>query len=345
MNHVTHPIKRGDKVMKYLRGKRIVWPECRKVIVEDFQVGEPKTKEVLIKMRSTLISSGTEGAFLMALPNTPRKFPQYPGGYNAGEVIGIGNEVTSIKVKDRVISGGQKASHVLIPEDQVLKIPSGLSFDEATFSNLYSTALQGVRKAEIELGDSVVILGQGLLGQLTLQLAKLSGATFLTVVDLFDSRLDISSKMGADYVLNPTKVDLKEEIEKITKGKGASVVFEVTGNSEVVPLSFELAGKFGRVVLLGSTRGESKVNFYSQIHKKGVVVIGAWYLTRPKYESFHRRWTMHDDTALVLNLLARGLIMARDLISLKLNFQEAPQAYRKAVEDKKDVLGIILDWT
>lgn len=330
--------------MKRLKGKRIVWPERGKVTVEDFEVKQPKAKEVLIKTRSTLISSGTEEAFLMALPNTSSKFPQYPGYSNAGEVIAGGDGVSKIKIGDRVVSKTPHASYVLAPENRIVEIPQNLSFDEAAFFSVSSIALQGIRKARIEIGESVVVLGQGLVGQLALQLAKLSGAIPLIGVDLYDSRLGISSKIGADYVLNPTKVDLKREIKKITKGKGASVVFEVTGNPNVVPLSFDLVGKFGEVVLLASTRGESKVNFYSQIHKKGVVVIGAHDSIRPRYESSHGRWTLQDDTQLALNLISRGLIIVRDLISLKLSFQKASEAYRKVMEDKKKVLGTILDW-
>lgn len=331
--------------MEQLKGKRIVWSERGKVLIESFKVREPKAKEVLIRTRSTLISPGTEGAFLMALPNTPGKFPQYPGYSNAGKIIRIGSKVSKLKVGDRVVSRASHANYVLVPEERVLKIPQGLSFDKASFFSLSSIALQGIRKAKIELGDSVVVLGQGPVGQLALQFAKLSGAIPLVGVDLYDNRLDISSRGGANYTLNPRKINLGKKIKEITKGKGVKIVIEATGSPEAIPLSFELASRLGRVILLASTRGESKINFYSQIHKKGVVVIGAHNSIRPKYESSYGRWTLQDDSELVLNLLTKGLIIVKDLISLKLNFKKASEAYRKIIEDKKNTLDIILDWT
>lgn len=327
-----------------LKGKRVIWPEQGKVAIEEFKVRKPEAEEILVKTRSTLVSPGTESAFLMALPNTSGKFPQYPGYCNAGEVIAIGNKINEIEVGNRVVSDTPHASYVLAREDRVFKMPQGLSFDEATFFNLSSTALQGIRKAGIEIGDSVVILGQGLVGQLALQLAKLNGAIPLVGVDLYDKRLDISFREGADYTLNPQKVNLEKEVKGITEGRGAKVVIEATGNPEAVSLSFKLASEFGRVVLLGSTRGESKVNFYSQVHRKGIMVLGAHTITRPKYETFHRWWTQQDDTRLVLSLLNKGLIKVKDLISLKSDFQEAPECYRKIIECKESVLGIILDW-
>ena len=325
-------------------GKRIVWPERGKVAIEDFEVRQPEPKEVLIKTVITLISSGTEMAFLMSLPNTPNKFPQYPGYSNAGKVIAVGKKVNDIRVDDRVVSMGPHASHVLISENQVQLIPSDLSFDEATFSTLSSVALQGIRKARIELGDSVLILGQGLVGQLALQLAKLSGALPLIAVDLYDSRLHISSRNGADYRLNPEKVDLEEEVKRITGGKGTNVVIDTTGNPEVIPLSFELTSRAGRVILLGSPRGESKVNFYSQVHRKGISVIGAHNFVRPKYESFHGWWTQRDDNELILKLLNKSMLKVRDLVSLKVNFQKAPEVYKKILESRKEILGPLLQW-
>jgi len=325
--------------------RRVVFLQRNLVSVEDFELKEPKPEQVLIKSVSTLISSGTEGAALLGLPNTPRAFPSYPGYSNAGVVVAVGDRFSGVKAGDRVVSRGRHASHVLVDGDQVLKIPDALSFDEASFFMLASIALQGVRKAEIELGDSVAVLGQGLVGQLALQLARLSGGLPVIGVDLCDSRLEISSRHGADHVFNPRKVDLEEEVERVTEGGGARVVIEATGSPEAVGTALQLAGRGGRVILLGSTRGESTVNFYRDIHKKGVTVIGAHNSVRPRHESSHGWWTFKDDSALVLKLLSRNLLRVKDLISLRTSSERAPEAYKAVLESKETVLGVILDWT
>ncbi len=119
-------------------------------------------------------------------------------------------------------------------------------------------------------------------------------------------------------------------------------MIEATGSPEAIPLSFKLTSRFGRVVLVASTRGESKVNFYSLVHGKGILVIGAHESVRPKHDSFFGYWTQRDNHELVL--LNRKWLKVKDIISLKLNSRKTSEAYRKVIEDKKDVLGVILDW-
>jgi len=87
------------------------------------------------------------------------------------------------------------------------------------------------------------------------------------------------------------------------------------------------------------------VNLYRDVHKKGVTVIGAHNSVRPRHESSHGRWTFEDDSALVLKLLSRNLLRVKDLVSLRISSERAPEAYRAILESKETVLGVILDWT
>ena len=325
-------------------GKRIVFKKPGQVAIEEFSLRKPKAGEVTIETVCTLISPGTETAFLLALPNTSKKFPMYPGYSNAGVIAFTGSKSSRLMVGDRVVSRGSHASHVTVDEMNVLRIPEGLSFEEASFFALGSISLQAVRKAHIEIGESVVVLGQGLVGNLALQLARLSGGMPLIGVDMFDYRLKISKSCGADYALNPNKVDLNKEIMGITDGKGADVVIEATGNPKAISTALKLAGRCGRVILLGSTRGTSEVNFYSEVHRKGVIIIGAHESIRPRYESTYGWWTQRDDSLLVLNLLSKGLLKVKELITAKMSYEEAAKAYDRLINSKEDTLGIILQW-
>ena len=325
-------------------GKRIVFKEAGVVTVEDFPLRKPKKGEVLIETVSTLISPGTETAFLMALPNTPNKFPMYPGYSNAGVILATGSRSKKITVGERVVSRKPHASHVIADETDVMKIPGGLSFEEATFFGLGSISLQAVRKAGIEIGESVIVLGQGLVGNLALQLARLSGGMPLIAVDMYDYRLKISKRCGADYTFNPSRSNLIREVMDVTNGEGADVVIEATGNPKAIPTALKLAGRRGRVILLGSTRGVSEVNFYSEVHKKGVIIIGAHENVRPRYESTRGWWTRRDDSLLVLKLLSRGLLRVKELISAKMSYEEAAKAYDRLINSKENTLGIILQW-
>ena len=333
-----------DAKSSALIGKRVVFKEKGLVAAEDFEIKEPEQSQVLVRTVSTLISPGTETAFLMALPNTTGKFPMYPGYSNAGVVAAVGSKTSKFKVGDRIVSRRNHASYVVADEDDLIRIPEGLSFDEASFFALGSIALQGVRKASIELGESVIVLGQGLVGNLALQLAKLSGGMPVMGADMYDYRLGISQKCGADHVYNPSRVDLKEAVKDATDGKSAEVVIEATGNPEAISTALELAGKYGRVIILGSPRGTTEVNFYSTVHKKGVSIIGAHEDMRPRYESSHGWWTGRDESSLVVKLIGRGLLKVRDLMTVKMSFRRAAEAYKRLIESKNDTLGIILDW-
>jgi len=314
------------------------------VVIEDFTLEELKPNQYLVKTAVTLISPGTETAFLMALPNTPRKFPMYPGYSNAGEIADVGRDASKFKVGDRVVSRMNHASHVVADEDGLVRIPDGLSFEEASFFALGSIALQGIRKTCVELGESVVVLGQGLVGNLALQLAKLSDGMPVIAVDTYDFRLGISRKCGSDFVFNPTQVSLKECVDDVTDGKGADVVVEASGNPQAIATALELAGRRARVIILGSPRGTSEVDFYSAVHRKAVSVIGAHETARPLHESSHGWWTEQDDTSLVLKLIDKGLLETKDLVTAKMSFLKAEEAYRQLTESKDKTLGIILDW-
>ncbi len=313
-------------------------------MIEDFTLEELKPKQYSVKTAVTLISPGTETAFLMALPKTPGKFPMYPGYSNTGEIADAGRDASKHKVGERVVSRKNHASHVVADEDGLVRIPDGLSFEEASFFALGSIALQGIRKARVELGESVIVLGQGLVGNLALQLARLSGGMPVIAVDTYDFRLEISRKCGADFVFNPTKGDLKESVDDVTGGKGADVVVEASGNPRAIATALELAGRRARVIILGSPRGTSEVDFYSTVHRKAVSVIGAHETARPLYESSHGWWTERDDTSLVLKLIERGLLRIKDLITARMSFMKAEEAYRQLIESKDKTLGIILDW-
>ena len=325
-----------------MKGRRVVFRSRGVVDVEEFDVSKPNAGQLLIKTVCSLISPGTETAFLMALPNTPKRFPQYPGYSNVGVVEEVGEKAEGFKPGELVVSSAPHSSYVLAQSSGVLKVPEGLPAEEASFFNLASIALQGVRKGFIELGNSVVVVGQGLIGQLAVQLARLSGGFPVIAVDLVDWRLEVSAKHGADHVVNPSKVDAVEEVRRLTDGKGADVVIEATGNPEAIPMALDMAGRLGRVVILGSPRGVSTVNFYMPVHRRGLVIIGAHTNVRPSHESLPHYWTDIDDKRLVLKLMADGRLRVRDYINLKLPVENAPDAYRLLMEHKERVLGVLL---
>lgn len=329
-----------------MKAQRVVWPSRAKVEVETFALPPMGDDEVLVATACTLISPGTERAFLLGLPNAQGRYPSRPGYSNIGTVIEVGKAVTNCQVGERVASTQGHTSHFVASPNRLLKVAStDVPAEEAVFFNLGAIALQGVRKARIELGEAALVLGQGLIGLLALQLAKLSGALPVIAADLTDSRLEISKSMGADCTLNPEDANFSEQLGDVTQGDGPAVVIEATGHPDAISTALDVAGRDARVVLLASTRGETpKVNFYRDVHKKGLILYGAHNAIRPRQESSPNFWTLEDDSLLLLTLIAQKRFNVAPLISHRVLGEEAPQAYQLLMEWNPDLLGVVLQW-
>ena len=328
-----------------MRGIRILWPEAKRTDLEDFDVCSPDENSVMVRTHLTLISPGTERAWLLALPGTPNNFPMYPGYSNYGEVLEIGASVKNLKIGDRVVSDGNHASLVTLPAERVFRVSPELSAERAVFFNMACISLQGIRKANIELGESAIILGLGLVGQLAMQLAAADGAMPVIGVDKSAERLDLAARMGADGVLNPEETDFRQRIKELTKSDGASVVIESTGSPEAVKTALQLAGYRGRVVLLGSTRGQTpSIDFYEDVHKRGILLIGAHNYVRPQKESSHGYWTLRDDLTVVIKFLESNRLRVTDLITHRMSYTKSAEIYGRLMDYDSGVMGVVLDW-
>ncbi len=328
-----------------MKGQRVVWPSRATVEIEEFEVPDLDNNDILVATERSLISPGTERAFLLGLPNAQGSYPSYPGYSNIGRIVEVGRNVEGFAIGDRVASSRGHTSHLVASPDSLIKIADPVLAEEAVFFNLCAIALQGVRKARIELGEPVVVLGQGLIGLMAIQLSRLSGALPVIGVDLAESRLTLAKTVGADDTLNPESPDFERSLAEMTKGKGPAVVIESTGNPEAVNTALRLAGWCGRVVLLASTRGEtSNVNFYRDVHKKGLTIFGAHNAVRPRRESFPNFWTSRDDCELTLQLIAQHRITVAPLITHRLPWTDASQAYQLLMEWDANLLGVVLNW-
>lgn len=328
-----------------MQSKRVVFRTQDKVGIEPFEVGAPGPGEVLVRTEVTLISPGTEGANLMGLPNTPQQFPKGAGYSNVGRVLEVGEGVEGVRPGDRVTSHGAHASHVIVGAGRCAGVPEGLSPEAATFSSLTAVSMQGVRKARVELGESVLVLGQGIVGNLALQIARLQGGYPVVGADLNQRRLEIARQVGADHTVRVGVEDVVEATRDLTDGDGARVVIEATGAAEPVVAAFQAAGWCGRVVLLASSRGETeRVNFYRDVHRRGLTVLGAHNSVRPRVDVSSGFWPLADDVKLGLALMAAGRIRVHPLITTRVPCDQAAEAFHLVTEQRREALGILIDW-
>ena len=292
--------------------------------------------EVRIRTQVSLISPGTERAFFLGLPNTTQIYPQFTGYNNIGEIVDVGGQVSGLEPGMRVASPTHHASLVQALGSDTYPVPGGVEDQIASFFNLTSIALQGVRKARIEIGECVAVFGAGLVGLLAAQLAQLNGALPITIIDPEAKRLAFAQEVGVSALASPNG---------LTGDAAPSVVIEATGHPNAVNTALALAATGGRVVLLGSTRGVTpEVNFYRDVHRKGLTVIGAHDIARPQYESHAGYWTQSDDRKVALRLLAAGRLQVEPLITHQLPWDDAVSAYETLRSWDANALGIILDW-
>jgi 2-desacetyl-2-hydroxyethyl bacteriochlorophyllide A dehydrogenase len=309
----------------------------------------PGPCEVLIRTHKTLISTGTElTAYTGDFPpcsvwDGVVQYPWQPGYSSVGEVVAAGPEVGEFQPGQRVASWGPHATYALQPLTQVQAIPDGVSDDQAVFWNLGKTVMNGVRLARIALGEAVVLVGMGILGQLATQYAALSGAWPLIAVDLSELRLEMARDLGATHALLGGRDELLAQVRAITRRRMADVAFEITGNQRVIPLVVRLVRRLGRVVLLGSPRGKVELDFHDEVHTLGLQIIGAHVSTQPEAETPCNPWTPERNGELFFDLVMAGRLQVAELITHRLPWRDAPAAYEMLVTDRTRAMGVVLE--
>lgn len=324
----------------------------RQIRVIDGGRPELGPRELRIRTTRSLISAGTEGSSFTGRPwtntdGTP--MPTYPSrtGYsNAGVVVEVGAQVERFAVGDRVASSGGHAQFVVMSEasEALWRVPDGAGDEDATFATLGATVLNGVRIGWPQLGDAVAVVGMGVLGQLASQYLRLGTPRPLIGVDLDHSRLELALRLGSiTRAVNPSQTDPVQAVRDLTDGRGADIVFEVTGRTETFDLCFDLARKFGRVVALGSPRWPAPVDMM-KLHLKALDCVGAIVSSAPRPSEERNRWHRPANGRLFLELVAEGLMNVGELVTHRFEPDQAEQAFVTAIGEAEPCLGVVFVW-
>ncbi len=322
-----------------------ILPEPGTVRMESFELPPLAHDEVLVKTTKTLISPGTERALLLNLPGLNVQYPKSVGYCHVGNVTEVGSEVTGLALGERVASKSRHAGHVIVKASLCHKVDDSLDDESATFFQLLATALQGVRKTRLEVGEATVIVGAGLVGLLALQVARAAGALPIAAIDAHEGRLNLARQLGADHCLLA-----KNAVTKLLGMNGSAdglpVVIEATGNPSALESACRIAEAGGRIALLGSSRGTTAgFDFYKQVHKRGITLIGAHISTGNRPASAPGWWTLFDEQRTALKLLAHGRVAIQPLITHRFCYSNIDDAYDLLAQWNLDSSGIVIDWT
>lgn len=329
----------------------VVFTKPREVVVQDGDKPAPERGQLLVQSTRTLISTGTELTILSGeFPKDSAwsdygRYPFRAGYSNVGKVVAVGPGVDDTWVGRRVASGAPHALHNVMNVEHVFPIEhDNVPDEEASFHTIAAICANGVRRPGVGWGDSVVVYGAGILGQLAARFCRLSGARPVIVVDIADPRLQLLPDDPAVIPLNPKREQVKPAVEKATRGRLADFVFEVTGNQNLIVEEFQCLREQGRFVLLSSPRGPIPFDFHDLCNAPSFSIIGTHVRSHARTGELDLPWTIRRHVQLFLDLIADGEIAVAPLITHRGPYTEAPRLYHMLLEDRSSAMGVVLEW-
>lgn len=312
--------------------------------MEEDAIPVPSADEVLVSIRRSLISRGSELFRRYALEESVD--PSMMGYSAAGTIVEVGKNLNGISPGDRAMVGAPHAQYgVGSPHGEIptmFILPPELDDESATFLPLSISAVQWTRHTPMKEGDTVVVMGQGLVGNLCAQSIRERKPGLVIGIDANDLRCRIASDCGADTVINVSKTDPVEAVMELTQGTGADVVMECVGGNAGVE-SFKQAQKItrpGGVIHLISkyqpgdgVTGSGILHLDSNLMNSKSLVVGV-----PTHRLPPR------PLADAAEMLVDGRIVVAPMITHRLPWQKTPEAYHMLYREPETALGVVLEW-
>lgn len=259
--------------------KSVYWPQAKVAEYHEEETdGEPKPGYVLIANHYSLVSQSTEFQWLesnishVVLGTT---FPFIPGYSSAGYVLKVGEGVKDFKVGDKVIGAPVYGAHsnlTYVKAEDIYHVPDNVRLDDAVFYNLGMTAIYSIHRSHLQLGQSIAIIGYGVVGQIALQVARANGAHPIMIIDLKDDRLNLALANGADYAFKPTDLEgIKKALTEM--GGGVDIVLDASGSNQGINQSLDLAKPSGTVIWCTGTNKSQNID-YGKIFIKCLTIKG-----------------------------------------------------------------------
>ena len=331
-----------------MQGSRLVFNPGMRVNVEEFTVLAPEANEVLVRVSRSQVSAGTELNQLRGVERSGHH-ASYPGYAAVGQVLDVGGGITDFAPGSRVLTLGRHATHWTVDvtdsplrNGYIRKLDDTLTDEQATFAINGATTLHAVRRARLQIDESVVVFGVGVVGQLVTALARLAGAFPVVAVDLVEERLQLARQSGATHVVNASVEDPVEAVREVTSG-GAQCLFHASANPNILQTVFEAAGQRATVVMVGSAPGTAEIGLQVELLRRELQILGAYELEL-EVPHVYWPWTPQRDREVVLRRIANQTLAVDHLISHRIPYTQAPEIYARAATGGEGWLGIILTW-
>jgi len=314
--------------------------------IEEIPLPEPSPKEALVRVKACGICSGDVMPWYIE-----KKAPLVLGHEISGEIIKIGDKIKSeisLKEGDRVavhhhapcmscffcrrgdfvqcetwkkskIIPGGLAEYIVVPEvnlkNDTLRLPDSVSFEEGALVEPVACVVKSLKRANIKKGDTIVVIGLGVMGQIHIMLAKEFGAERVIGVDMVSFRLKKALQAGADYVIDVSQKNIYEEIKKITDGLMAQEVIVGPGNVNLITDSLKLVSRGGTLLIFTPTPPEEKLSFFvNDIYFNDITITTSYSCGS-------------DDMKRALNFIETGIVRSNLLITHRFKLNETKKAY------------------
>ncbi|QWQ38312.1 galactitol-1-phosphate 5-dehydrogenase [Gemella sp. zg-570] len=291
-------------------------------------------------------------------------YPAVMGHEFSGRVVEVGNEVTKFKVGDRVVAVpflpckkcsyceqgnysmcenykmigthfyGGFAEYCTLPEENLLNI-GNLDFERASFIEPLAVVMHAVMGIKVQLGDSIVILGAGTIGMLTMQAVKALGASKIIVVDIDNKKLEKAKELGASHTINSLEENLKEKVYEYTAGFGADISLECAGSPITQEQALLITKKSGKIGYTGIAYKDVllKEEAFESIFRKELTLKGFWNSYSAPFPG--REWTN------AIELLTKEIIKVDSFISHRFLVEEVAKAFQMIL-NKEEVYNKVL---
>ena len=328
------------------------------VRIEEIDIPKIGPGDALVKMKACGICSGDVTPWYIN-----RKAPVVLGHEPAGVIDEVGEHVQNFKEGDRVfihhhapclncrhcmrgnfsmcrtwrrshIVPGGIAEYVKVPEinlqNDTIKLPDSLSFEDGALIEPTACSVKALKRAEVQKGDTVLVIGLGFMGQLNVILSRYYGADRVIAADLVPFRLESAVQFGADHAVDVSKDNLKDKMQEYTDGIMADVVIVGPGSISAIESGIECAG-FGSTVVLFTPTPEGEILNIEPYHLYfNEINLICSYSCGP------------DDTRSALHIIEKGIVPTQKLITHRYPIEQTQQAYRKTSEAKDSLKTLIL---
>ncbi|MDC3175341.1 bi-domain-containing oxidoreductase [Candidatus Pelagibacter sp.] len=353
-----------------------------KILIKECPIPIPLMDEVLVQLSNSVISSGTEVAgiegskisLLKKVLSKPSKAYNHiaksglrksfdfikarknlilPTGYSAtGKIIKLGKNIKNLKINDNIACAGSSsafhAEYIRVPEKLCVKVPAALDDRYASTVAIGSIALHGVRRSSPTLGEIFVVVGLGIIGQITLQLLKANGCRVIAV-DPDLNRLKIAKENGADYFFSDLNIKNKVDFISNFEGVDAVIITASKKSDSIISQSFSLTRKKGRIVIVGDVGLNLKRHDFYE--KEIDVLISSSYgpgrydknyeNKNLDYPISYVRWTEQRNMQEYLRLLESKKVNLNFILKNEYKFENAIKAYNDIYENKKILTAVL----